>query len=66
MNHLRNKLQKQYPGATFPAPFAQIFGIKFTKLEEGISEAEVTVDSSWTNPFGIAHGGLLFSILDEP
>ena len=65
MNDLKNKLQQRYPDAIFPAPFAQIFGINFTKFEEGIAEAEVTVDSSWTNPFGIAHGGFLFSILDE-
>ena len=65
MNDLKNKLQERYPDATFPAPFAQMLGIKFTKLEEGEANAKVTVDSKWTNPFGIAHGGFLFSILDE-
>ena len=61
----KDYLQKRYPNANFPAPFAQIFNIHFTKLEEGRAHAEVTVDKSWTNPFGIAHGGFLFSILDE-
>ena len=65
MNDLKNKLQERYPDAIFPAPFAQMLGIKFTKLEEGEANAKVTVDSKWTNPFGIAHGGFLFSILDE-
>ena len=65
MKNLKNKLEKRYPNARFPAPFAQMFGINFTKIEEGVAHAEVTVNSSWTNPFGIAHGGLLFSILDE-
>ena len=65
MNDKKAQLQKRYPNATFPAPFAQIFGINFTKLEDGTAHAEVVVDKTWTNPFGIAHGGFLFSILDE-
>ena len=65
MNNKKDYLQKRYPNAIFPAPFAQIFNLHFTKLEEGRVHAEVIVDKSWTNPFGIAHGGFLFSILDE-
>jgi len=65
MNDKKDKLQRQYPNAIFPAPFAQMFGINFIKLEEGIAHSEVIVDKTWTNPFGIAHGGFLFSILDE-
>ena len=65
MNNIKTKLQKRYPNATFPAPFAQNFNIQFTKLNNGFAEAEVIVDAAWTNPFGIAHGGFLFSILDE-
>ena len=65
MNDKKAKLQKRYPDAIFPAPFAQIFNICFTKLEEGRAHADVIVDQTWTNPFGIAHGGFLFSILDE-
>ena len=65
MKNKKDKLQKRYPNAIFPAPFAKIFNINFIKLEEGIAHSEVVVDKTWTNPFGIAHGGLLFSILDE-
>ena len=65
MNNLKIKLKQQYPNATFPAPFAQIFNIHFAKLDEGSAQGEVIVDNAWTNPFGIAHGGFLFSILDE-
>ena len=65
MNNKKDYLQKRYPNASFPAPFAQFFNIHFTKLEEGRAHAEVIVDKSWTNPFGIAHGGFLFTILDE-
>lgn len=65
MNNIKKYLKDKYPKATFPAPFAQTLNIKFTKLEEGCAQAEVVVDKNWTNPFGIAHGGFLFSILDE-
>tara|TARA_Y100000996_G_C22335961_1_gene566498 strand:- start:212 stop:646 length:435 start_codon:yes stop_codon:yes gene_type:complete len=65
MNDIKNKLQKKYPNAQFPAPFAQIFNINFIKLEEGLAQSEVIIDKNWTNPFGIAHGGFLFSMLDE-
>tara|TARA_Y100000814_G_scaffold1305_1_gene1566 strand:- start:539 stop:973 length:435 start_codon:yes stop_codon:yes gene_type:complete len=65
MNNKKELLEKRYPDATFPAPFAQTFDINFTKLDEGSTQSEVTVNKMWTNPFGIAHGGFLFSILDE-
>tara|TARA_B110000116_G_scaffold148943_1_gene128819 strand:- start:18 stop:452 length:435 start_codon:yes stop_codon:yes gene_type:complete len=65
MNNKKEQLQKRYPDAIFPAPFAQLLNINFIKLDNGIAHSEVIVDSSWTNPFGIAHGGFLFSVLDE-
>tara|TARA_B100001250_G_C19797830_1_gene789624 strand:- start:141 stop:575 length:435 start_codon:yes stop_codon:yes gene_type:complete len=65
MNNVKKYLKKKYPDATFPAPFAQMLNINFTKLEEGCAQAEILVDKRWTNPFGIAHGGFLFAILDE-
>ena len=65
MHDIKTKLEQKYPNATFPAPFAQIFNIQFTKLNDGKAEGEVIVNTKWTNPFGIAHGGFLFSILDE-
>ena len=66
MNDDKKKyLQQRYPNAKFPAPFAKMLGIHFTKIEDGFVESKVTVDKAWTNPFGIAHGGFLFTILDE-
>ena len=65
MNNKKELLEKRYPDATIPAPFAQTFDINFTKLDQGSTQSEVTVNKMWTNPFGIAHGGFLFSILDE-
>jgi len=65
MNDIKTKIQQRYPQAKFPAPFAKMLGIHFTKLKDGSAEAKITVDKAWTNPFGIAHGGFLFTILDE-
>ena len=62
---LKEQIKKQYPNAIFPAPFAQMFGINFINLNSGNAHVEVVVEENWTNPFGIAHGGFLFSLLDE-
>ena len=62
---LFKQLKKVAPHATFPAPFAQKFNFNITEFREGDIHAEVTVDETWTNPFGIAHGGFLFTMLDE-
>jgi len=65
MDNKKNKLEERYPNAIFPAPFSKMFDINFIKLDEGVAHSEVIVDKSWTNPFGITHGGFLFTILDE-
>ena len=44
MNNIKTKLQKRYPNATFPAPFAKTFNIKFTKLNAGKAEGKVIVN----------------------
>ena len=62
---LFKQLKATAPHAIFPAPFAQKFNLDITEFREGHIHAEVTVDETWTNPFGIAHGGFLFTILDE-
>ena len=62
---LFEQLKAAVPHAIFPAPFAQTFNHDITEFREGHTHAEVTVDETWTNPFGIAHGGFLFTILDE-
>ena len=61
LNYIKNK----YPGVIFPAPFAQMFNINFVKISEGHAHANIVVDKLWVNPFGIAHGGFLFTLLDE-
>ena len=62
---LFKQLKAAAPHATFPAPFAQMFNFNIIEFREGHAQAEVLVDQTWTNPFGIAHGGFLFTLLDE-
>jgi uncharacterized protein (TIGR00369 family) len=62
---LFEQLKLAAPQATFPAPFAQKFNLDIVEFSEGHVQAEVIVDETWTNTFGIAHGGFLFTMLDE-
>lgn len=45
-------------------PYAKLFGIKVLELLPGYSIVKVDVKKEYNNIFGIAHGGLVFSILD--
>ena len=40
-------------------------GIVVTVIEDGYCECQVDMDNNGTNPYSIAHGGLLFSICDS-
>ena len=62
---LFNSLKKLTPNAKFPAPFVRNFNLKITKFIRGQSEGSVIVPPNCTNPFGIVHGGFLFTLLDE-
>jgi len=62
---LFKQLKATTPHAIFPAPFVQIFDFEIIEFREGHAHAQVTVNDTWTNPFGIAHGGFLFTMLDE-
>ena len=62
---LFRQLKAMAPLAIFPAPFAQMFNFDIIEFREGYAQAEVIVDKTWINPFGIAHGGFLFTMLDE-
>ena len=62
---LIKKIKKITPNAIFPAPFVRNFDTTFTVFQEGKVEAEITVKKEYANPFGIAHGGFLFTLLDE-
>jgi acyl-CoA thioesterase len=46
-------------------PFARKLGMKLIELGEGYSEVEMVFTPDMGNLFGMAHGGALFSLLDE-
>ena len=46
-------------------PFAQKFGIKLLALEEGYSKVEMKFNPDMENFLGMAHGGALFTLIDE-
>ncbi len=62
---LLDRIQKRFPEGIFPAPFARKLDLDFIEFTEGRVTAEVHVHSDQCNPFGIAHGGFLFTLLDE-
>jgi acyl-CoA thioesterase len=46
-------------------PFAQKFGIKLLDLDEGYSKVEMKFTPDMENFLGTAHGGALFTLIDE-
>lgn len=46
-------------------PFARKLGMKLIELGEGYSKVEMVFTPDMGNLFGMAHGGALFSLLDE-
>jgi len=46
-------------------PYAQKLGIKLLKVEAGYSLVEMVFTNDMENIFGTAHGGAIFSLIDE-
>jgi len=46
-------------------PYARKMGIRLRAVEEGYARVEMTLTEEMTNIFGMAHGGAIFSLLDE-
>lgn len=46
-------------------PFAGKLGLKVVALEPGYSKVEMKVTPEMANIFGAAHGGAIFSLIDE-
>lgn len=45
--------------------FSQWLGIKIDKIEQGFAQISMTVSSDMLNGFGIAHGGITYSLADS-
>lgn len=46
-------------------PYAQKMGLKLIELDYGYSLVEMTFSKDMENIFGMAHGGAVFSLIDE-
>ena len=46
-------------------PFGKKFGLKLVDVREGYAKVEMIFSSDLENMFGMAHGGALFSLMDE-
>ncbi|MBP7273692.1 MAG: hydroxyphenylacetyl-CoA thioesterase PaaI [Saprospiraceae bacterium] len=57
--HIANDLMLRHDA------FSQWLGIEIVSIEEGSSVLQMTVRQEMTNGFGIAHGGITFSLADS-
>jgi acyl-CoA thioesterase len=46
-------------------PFARKLGLRLLRLEPGYALVEMDLKSDMVNIFGMAHGGAIFSLIDE-
>jgi acyl-CoA thioesterase len=46
-------------------PFAQKFGIKLLKIDDGYSKVQMKFTPDMENLLGMAHGGAIFALIDE-
>ena len=46
-------------------PFAKKFGLRLIEIQEGFAKVEMVFMPDMENMFGMAHGGALFSLIDE-
>jgi uncharacterized protein (TIGR00369 family) len=45
-------------------PFVDVLGFELVRLDPGVSEIAITVREELTNSLGVAHGGLLMTLMD--
>jgi len=49
----------------WPYPIPKFLGMELIEVKEGYAKVQVTVKKEWLNPSGIAHGGILVTLMDE-
>ncbi|GMR10220.1 MAG: PaaI family thioesterase [Anaerolineae bacterium] len=45
-------------------PFGELIGLRFSKIEDGSSQCQLEVTESLLNPYGVVHGGVIYSLAD--
>jgi acyl-CoA thioesterase len=48
-----------------PPPFWELLGIEVVEMDEGYAKLVMPFDEKLTQPYGIVHGGALFSLADS-
>jgi uncharacterized protein (TIGR00369 family) len=64
----RVALLRQMKGVSpdyWPYPIPKFLGMELMEVEEGYAKVKVVVKPEWLNPTGIAHGGILVTLMDE-
>lgn len=45
-------------------PFGELLGLEFTSIEEGHSRCSLEIREDLFNPYGVLHGGVIYSLAD--
>ncbi|SRR5579884_244866 len=48
-----------------PPPFWELLGMEVTEMDEGYAKLAMPFDEKLTQPYGLVHGGALFSLADS-
>lgn len=59
------KCSRQSESSVEREPYSRILGIRLVELELGRAETEMEFSADMKNIFGMAHGGAIFSLIDE-
>jgi acyl-CoA thioesterase len=59
------KIQQKLIERTRQEPYARLLGIDVKKIEKGYALVEMRFTPDMQNIFGMAHGGAIYSLLDE-
>jgi len=62
---VKDKIFKAIHGKVAEEPYAKKLGLKLLTLETGYSLVQMTFTKDMENIFGMAHGGAIFSLIDE-
>lgn len=62
---MEDKIRQAIISQVAKEPFAQKFGLELIDLQEGYAKVGMKFTEDMENIFGMAHGGALFSLIDE-
>ena len=57
-------MPKEFPKPENYSPFTKMLGLSYPILEDGSAKATLEIDERLINNYGIAHGGVIYSLAD--